>query len=256
MSDRNVEVMEQSRDYHVLVDARGEAGRRPSVEVILRPDPSTSLLRGEMLIAQEATADAAWHAPTRAGLVKCLETDFNAAAAAAPAPAIECSRPIGRTGPGNSKDVSLIDRTIDMQRCASRVRSELSLDFGHGITTHYQHRRGWQDQGTFDSEDNSFLFNTPRGVTKLAPFLQAQPRSSTPLNLSDSTGMSCGVLSTAFKSSPICASAKAIAQNKYASAADPHAKSVSGASQERTASLSDSQMTPELRLVGIAGLHF
>ena len=253
---QHVEVMHQSQDYHVLVDARSEAGRRPSVEVVLRPDPSTSL-RGELLMEQE---DVEFTPTPRAGLVKCLQTDFDAAAAAAGAPAIEPARPIdGTANISDRKEDSLIDRTIDLQRHMSRVRSEISLDFDLSTMANQLHQRGWltsssrQEQGTFDSEDNSFLFNSPRGVTKLAPFFP--PRSTTPNNLTDSTGMSCGVLSTAFKSSPmICTSAKAVARNKYASAADTHAKSISGASQERTASLSDSQMTPELRLVSIAGL--
>lgn len=253
---QHVEVMQQNQDYHVLVDARSETGRRPSVEVILRPDPSTSL-RGEMLLEQEDVE----FTPTRAGLIKCLRTDFDDAAAAFGVPAIESARPIGGTvSTKNQQGDSLIDRTIDLQRHMSRVRSEISFD--HSIMAEqlqHRHQRGWltsssqQEQGTFDSEDNSFLFNSPRGVTKLAPFFQA--RSTTPNHLSDSTGMSCGVLSTAFKSSPmVCTNAKAVARSKYASAADTHAKSVSGASQERTVSLSDSQMTSELRLVSIAGL--
>ena len=252
---QHVEVMRQSQDYHVLVDARSEAGRRPSVEVVLRPDPSTCL-RGEMLMEQE---DVEFTPTPRAGLVKSLQTDFDAAAAVG-APAIKPARPIDGTVSSNErKEDSLIDRTIDLQRHMSRVRSEISLDINLSAMAHQHHQRGWltsssrQEQGTFDSEDNSFLFNSPRGVTKLAPFFP--PRSTTPNNLTDSTGMSCGVLSTAFKSSPmICTSAKAVARNKYASAADTHAKSISGASQERTASLSDSQVTPELRLVSIAGL--
>ena len=271
----HVEVMEEKspRDYHVLVDARGAApaaaGRRPSVEVVLRPDANatSSLLRGEIVMAQEAAStiddigdfadfgaafgDAA-RPSASGGLVKCLETDFNAAAAkATPAPAIQPSRPV-------RNHESLIDRTIDLERYASGVRSEISLD--HGLTTNHQHPRGWltsssrQYQGTFDSEDNSVLFNSPRGVIKLAPFLQAQahPRSSTPQNVPGSTGMSCGVLSTAFKSSPICASANTAVKARYASAADPHAIK-SATSQERTADLSESQTNSELRFVGIAG---
>ena len=253
-----MEVMEEeSRSYHVLVDARGAApaaaGRRPSVEVVLRPDANatSSLLRGEMVMAQEDAGTIA-RPSTSGGLVKCLETDFNAAAAPAPArpPAIEPSRPV-------RNHESLIDRTIDLERYASGVRSEISLD--HGLTANHQHHRGWlassrQYQGTFDSEDNSVLFNSPRGVIKLAPFLQAHahPRSSTPQNLPGTTGMSCGVLSTAFKSSPICASANTAVKARYASAADPHAIK-SATSQERTADLSESQTNSELRFVGIAG---
>ena len=252
---QHVEVMQENEDYQVLVDARVEAGRGPSVEVILRPDPSTSL-RGEMLLEQEDVECT----PTRAGFVKCLQTDFDDAATVG-IPAIESARPIdGTVGSVNQKGDSLIDRTIDLQRHMSRVQSEISFD--HSIMAEQlqrRHQRGWltsssqQEQGTFDSEDNSFLFNSPRGVTKLAPFFQ--PRSTTPNHLSDSTGMSCGVLSTAFKSSPmVCTNAKAVARSKYASAAETHAKSVSGASQEHTVSLTDSQMTSELRLVSIAGL--
>ena len=253
---QHVEVMQENEDYQVLVDARVEAGRRPSVEVILRPDPSTSL-RGEMLLEQEDVECT----PTHSGLVKCLQTDFDDAAAFG-IPAIESARPIdGTVGGVNQKGDSLIDRTIDLQRHMSRVRSEISFDHSIMLAEQRQHRhqRGWlfpssqQEQGTFDSEDNSFLFNSPRGVTKLAPFFQT--RSPTPNHLSNSTGMSCGVLSTAFKSSPmVCTNAKAVARSKYASAADTHAKSVSSASQERTADLSDSQMTSELRLACIAGL--
>ena len=252
---QHVEVMQENEDYQVLVDARVEAGRRPSVEVILRPDPSTSL-RGEMLLEQEDVECS----PTRSGLVKCLQTDFDDAAAFG-IPAIESARPIdGTVGSVNQKGDSLIDQTIDLQRHMSRVQSEISFD--HSIMAEQlqrRHQRGWltsssqQEQGTFDSEENSFLFNSPRGVTKLAPFFQ--PRSTTPNHLADSTGMGCGVLSTAFKSSPmVCTNAKAVARSKYASAAETHAKSVSGASQEHTVSLTDSQMTSELRLVSIAGL--
>lgn len=255
VGDQHVEVMEEeSRDYHILVDARGAApaaaGRRPSVEVVLRPDANatTSLLRGEILMAQEA-ASVIDRPSASGGLVKCLETEFNAAAAPAPAPAIKPARPV-------RNHESLIDRTIDLERYGTGVRSEISLD--HGLTTNHQHHRGWltssrQYQGTFDSEDNSVLFSSPRGVIKLAPFLpaQAHPCSSTPQNVPGTTGMGCGVLSTAFASSPICASTKA----KYASAADPHAIHAikSATSQERTADLSESQTNSELRFAGIAG---
>ena len=253
---KHVEVLQENQDYHVLVDARREAGPRPSVEVILRPDPLTSL-RGEMVLEQEDVE----FTPPHAGLVKCLRDDFDDSSKSVPA--IESARPIdGTVGSSSSqKGDSLIDQTIDLQRHMSRVRSEISFDHSIMMAEQRQHRhqRGWlfsssrQEQGTFDSEDNSFLFNSPRGVTKLAPSFQT--RSPTPNHLSDSTGMSCGVLSTAFKSSPmVCTNAKAVARSKYASAADTHAKSVSGASQERTADLSDSQMTSELRLACIAGL--
>ena len=167
----------------------------------------------------------------------------------APAPAIKPARPV-------RNHESLIDRTIDLERYGTGVRSEISLD--HGLTTNHQHHRGWltssrQYQGTFDSEDNSVLFSSPRGVIKLAPFFpaQAHPCSSSPQNVPGTTGMGCGVLSTAFASSPICASTKA----KYASAADPHAMHAikSATSQERTADLSESQTNSELRFAGIAG---
>jgi hypothetical protein len=181
---QHVEVLEPCQGYHVVVDARGETSQKPSVEVVLRSGPSTSL-RGEIVMEQESVERIR---TTRAGLVRCLKTDFRAAARPTPDAASEKRK---------RNEDSLIDRTIDLHRHITQVRSDISLDFDHDITAHsgpHHHQGGWltssyQGAGDSDSEDYSLLFHSPRGVAKtraeVTPF--SRPRPAAPNNYADST---------------------------------------------------------------------